>query len=65
MAISCCRYCVAPKRHPYCHSNCSEYIAEKTEYDRLKAEYDKRQSVQSGIRNQREYMVYKARRKHN
>ena len=31
--IKCCAGCVAPKRHPGCHSTCSEYIKEKAEHD--------------------------------
>ena len=25
MSIKCCKNCVAPKRHPGCHSTCQEY----------------------------------------
>ena len=32
--ITCCRYCVAPKRHPGCHSTCPEYIKEREEHQR-------------------------------
>lgn len=30
-----CRNCVAPKRHPGCHSTCEEYITAKAENERL------------------------------
>lgn len=38
-----CMNCVPPKRYPGCHASCPEYLAEKEEYDRLKAiDYQKR-----------------------
>lgn len=27
--ITCCRYCVAPKRHIGCHETCPEYLEQK------------------------------------
>lgn len=64
MAINCCRYCVAPKRYPGCHSHCAEYLAEKSEYDRLKAEYDKKRAIGNEIYSRRSTHVYKALRNH-
>jgi len=29
--VYCCRYCVAPKRHPGCHSTCEEYLKQSKE----------------------------------
>lgn len=29
MGIHCCKNCVAPKRHPGCHSTCKEYRDER------------------------------------
>ena len=31
-----CKYCVPPARKPGCHSQCSEYIAWKKDYDKVK-----------------------------
>jgi hypothetical protein len=58
--ISCCRYCVAPKRYPGCHGSCQEYIDAKAEHDRLKAIYDRDREIDLGIVRQRGDRVYKA-----
>ena len=60
MAIKCCFGCVAPKRNPYCHSSCPEYIAEKEAHDKRKAEYDREQSITEAILLDRKNKVYKA-----
>ena len=60
MAIICCKDCVAPKRHPGCHGHCEEYVAERAEYDRLKAIHDKERSITLGIYANRSEKVYKA-----
>ena len=60
MTIYSCKGCVAPKRHPGCHDHCSEYLAEKSEHDRLKAECDKKRAVDEGIYCQRSMRVYSA-----
>ena len=60
--IDCCRYCQAPKRYPGCHGSCQEYIAEKAEYNRLKAIHDQQRSIDIGIVQQRGERVYKALR---
>ncbi len=52
MAINCCRYCVAPKRHPGCHDHCPEYIKEKAQHDAEKAADDKRKRIEYGIISQ-------------
>ena len=57
--IQCCRYCVPPKRNPYCHSNCPEYIAEKEEHDKRKAEYDKELDISIAIQRSRGDKVYR------
>ena len=49
MAINCCRYCVAPKRHPGCHGHCAEYIVEKAAHDTQKAAEDKRRYLEYGL----------------
>lgn len=35
LVIKCCGDCVAPKRHPGCHSTCPDYIQEKEEHVKL------------------------------
>ena len=60
MTIYSCRYCVAPKRHPGCHGNCPEYLAEKSKHDELKAAYDKKRAVEFGVDSQRGEGAYKA-----
>ncbi len=34
--ITCCKDCVAPKRHPGCHDHCDIYIEEKRKHDELR-----------------------------
>ncbi len=31
-----CKDCIAPKRHPGCHSTCPEYLKAKEEWEELK-----------------------------
>lgn len=40
MAITCCKNCVHPQRHPGCHGTCEQYLKEKAEYEKQK-EYAK------------------------
>ena len=63
MAIKCCNGCVPPKRHPGCHGHCPEYLAEKAEYDRLKAAYDEKQKIDSAIYSNRSVKVNNAMRR--
>lgn len=58
--ISCCKGCVAPKRHQACWGNCPEYIAEKAEYDRRKAEYYKDAKIGGDIYGERSKKVANA-----
>jgi hypothetical protein len=58
MAIYSCKGC--EKRTPGCHSKCPDYLAEKAEHDRLKAEADKKRDISIGIRDQRTRGVNKA-----
>lgn len=60
MSIHCCYGCVAPKRYPGCHGSCPEYLAEKTEHDRIKAEYDRERQITGAIHGERSDKVYKA-----
>ena len=52
MAINCCRYCIAPKRHPGCHGRCSDYLDEKAKHDADRAEENKRKHIEYGIISQ-------------
>jgi hypothetical protein len=58
--IYCCKDCVAPKRQPGCHGSCPEYISEKAEHDRIKAEHDKQRDISVGICGERSKKVYNA-----
>ena len=60
MAISCCRYCVAPKRHPGCHGHCSEYIEEKAKHDEQVAAEAKRRKIEYGLTAQFRSSIRKA-----
>lgn len=59
MSIFCCRDCAPPKRSLYCHSTCEDYIREKDEYDKKKAEVDAKRYADS---NMRDYEISVARR---
>ena len=56
--IYCCKGCVAPKRFPGCHSVCPEYLEQRAEYDKLKAEYDRKKDVTTAINIDRAKKVY-------
>ena len=64
MAIKCCHGCVPPKRHPACHGHCPEYLSEKEQDDKEKAEVRKQKEITGGIYYERAYKVAKAKRKH-
>lgn len=61
--IKCCRFCVAPKRYPGCHSTCPEYLKERAEYDERKAEADRIKAAQSAIYGARTAKVIKANKR--
>ena len=62
--MKCCHGCVAPKRHEACWGSCPEYLKEKAEADKKKAELYKQSSVSWGIYANRSDRVYKAMKKH-
>ena len=62
MAISCCRYCVAPKRYPGCHGKCPDYSKEKAKHDAEKAERDKRKRIEYNLDSQLAQSIYKKMR---
>lgn len=47
--ITCCKDCVAPKRHVGCHADCQEYIDEKKKHDERKAEIDRKRHTNNAI----------------
>ena len=61
--ITCCKSCVAPKRHPGCHGHCPEYLAERAVYEAKKAEVDKLKAIRDGLDNQAINAEYRAKRK--
>lgn len=61
--FQCCHYCVPPKRYPGCHDHCPERAAEKAEYDKRKAESDRKRKAISDIYRQRSEHVEKALKK--
>lgn len=42
MSITCCKDC--SKRHPGCHSKCSKYIKEKSEWEEIRAKAHREQA---------------------
>ena len=60
MTIFSCKGCVAPKRYPGCHDHCPEYLEQKAEHDRIKAEYDKQERMTGAIIAGQIDKVYKA-----
>jgi hypothetical protein len=60
--IYCCKGCEAPKRYPGCHGVCQDYLEQKKEYDRLKAEYDKVNQTTGAIVGAQINKVYKAQK---
>lgn len=63
MAITCCNGCVPPKRNPYCHGTCPEYLKEKAEYDQKKAEQDRERDARCGLLRQKYEKVFNAYKK--
>lgn len=64
MGIKCCKGCVAPKRHKACWDHCPEYLAEKAQHDKRKAELDKERMVSQAIYGERGKKVYNALKKY-
>lgn len=62
--ITCCKECVAPKRHIGCHGNCEEYLAERAKYELLKEQYNQQKRISTDIYNQRAGRIEKALRRH-
>ena len=62
--MTCCRYCVPPKRYPGCHDHCPERIKEKAEYDMKKADADRKKAISQRIYAQKEAGVIRANKRH-
>lgn len=64
--ITCCKDCVAPKRHVGCHADCQEYIGEKKKHDEKKAEIDRKRHTNNAIDDHRIGIIIKQmkRRRH-
>ena len=60
--IKCCRGCEPPKRNPYCHSTCPEYLAEKAAYEEKCKEANRKKFADYELNAQREKGVYIARK---
>ena len=60
MTITCCKECVPPKRYPGCHGSCEEYIAQRTEYKRMKDAYAQKERIARTICGERSVKVFKA-----
>ena len=55
--ISCCRYCVPPKRHTACWGHCPEYLKEKAEHDAIMAKRYKKSQIDAGLNAQKSAAV--------
>lgn len=60
MSINSCKECKPPKRYPGCHDHCQEYLAQKAEHDKCKAEEYKKRQTSYGITIERTAAVAKA-----
>lgn len=60
MSINCCKGCVPPKRNPWCHGCCPEYLKEKAQHDEKKAEEDRRKRIEHGLNSQCVEGIYRA-----
>lgn len=63
--ITCCKDCVAPKRHPGCHDYCEEYLKEKEEHERQKEAARKEKLIVNGIVGQQLKAINKLRDRRN
>ena len=59
-AFNCCRYCIPPKRNPYCHSICPDYLKEKADFEAKMEKVRAERAINSGLYEQRTKKVIKA-----
>lgn len=62
--ISCCRDCVAPKRHTACGGHCPDYQKQRAEYDAQKATTEKKREMAAYTYLHRADKIAKSHRKH-
>jgi hypothetical protein len=62
MAIYACKGCVAPKRYPGCHAVCPEYLAQKEQHDKEKAEAFKKKHIYDGLNAQAVSSIYRSQK---
>ena len=60
--ITCCHYCVPPKRHAACWGHCPEYLKEKAEYEAIKAARRKKEAIDYGLNAQKQASVNRAKK---
>ena len=60
--ISCCHYCVPPKRHTACWDHCPEYLKQKAEFEAKKAERRKKVELDRGLDAQKYAAVKRAQK---
>ena len=60
--ITCCHYCVPPKRHTACWDHCPEYLKEKAEYEAIKAAHRKKEAIDGGLNAQKYASVNRAKK---
>ena len=63
--ITCCKDCVAPKRHPGCHDYCKEYLKEKEEHERQTEASRKEKLIVNGIVDQQLKAINKLKDRRN
>lgn len=49
MRYECCRWCVPPKRNPYCHGSCPEYAEARAKHDEDNAAVNQAKAVKGGL----------------
>lgn len=62
MGITCCKDCIAPKRHIGCHEVCLEYLSEKKKHDEMKEKRHRWLKLEGALYAQRERGIQKALR---
>ncbi len=62
---SCCIDCKPPKRNPYCHSECPEYLKERQNREKEIEQYRKEHKGKCDACNMRMVSVEKTKRKNH